>query len=106
MFNKIQISYAILTRTGTKCITKTMSSNREMSIPTPIPSGKQRQKKSGRGRPTASLIASVKTAVISTENKMPANISTNLEFRYIPVLQKSPTLIKFNTQKADVPSTA
>lgn len=38
---------------------------------TPIPSGKQRQKKSGRGRPTASFIASVMTPVISTENKSP-----------------------------------
>jgi len=40
---------------------------------TGIPSGKQRQKKSGRGRPTPSLIASVKTAVISTENRRPAD---------------------------------
>jgi hypothetical protein len=39
--------------------------------PTPFPSGKQRQKKSGRGRPTASLMASVKTAVIKTENRRP-----------------------------------
>ncbi|GER43877.1 thermolysin [Striga asiatica] len=39
---------------------------------TPLPSGKQRQKKSGRGRPTASLIASVRTAVISTEKSRPA----------------------------------
>jgi hypothetical protein len=38
---------------------------------TSFPSGKQRQKKSGRGRPTASLIASVRTAVISTEYSMP-----------------------------------
>lgn len=40
---------------------------------TGFPSGKQRQKKSGRGRPTASLIASVITAVISTENKRPVH---------------------------------
>jgi hypothetical protein len=39
---------------------------------TGLPSGKQRQKKSGRGRPTPSLIASVITAVISTEYKIPA----------------------------------
>jgi hypothetical protein len=38
---------------------------------TGLPSGKQRQKKSGRGRPTPSLIASVITAVISTEYKIP-----------------------------------
>lgn len=38
---------------------------------TGMPSGKQRQKKSGRGRPTPSLIASVITAVISTEYKIP-----------------------------------
>ena len=38
---------------------------------TPFPSGKHRQKKSGRGRPTASLIASVITPVISTENRRP-----------------------------------
>jgi hypothetical protein len=40
-------------------------------VVTAIPSGKQRQKKSGRGRPTASLIASVRTPVMSTENRMP-----------------------------------
>jgi hypothetical protein len=39
---------------------------------TGTPSGKQRQKKSGRGRPTPSLIASVKTAVIAIENRRPA----------------------------------
>lgn len=39
---------------------------------TSIPSGKQRQKKSGRGLPTASFIASVITPVIRTENKRPA----------------------------------
>lgn len=38
---------------------------------TPLPSGKQRQKKSGRGLPTASFIASVITPVISTENNKP-----------------------------------
>jgi len=38
---------------------------------TSFPSGKQRQKKSGRGLPTAFFIASVMTAVISTENKRP-----------------------------------
>lgn len=41
---------------------------------TGLPSGKQRQKKSGRGRPTPSLIASVITAVISTEYKIPVQI--------------------------------
>lgn len=41
-------------------------------IYTSFPSGEQRQKKSGRGRPTAFFIASVMTAVISTENKRPA----------------------------------
>lgn len=44
-------------------------SNDEML--TPLPSGKQRQKKSGRGLPTASFIASVITPVISTENNKP-----------------------------------
>jgi hypothetical protein len=39
---------------------------------TAFPSGKQRQKKFGRGRPTASLIASVRTPVINTENRIPA----------------------------------
>lgn len=39
--------------------------------PTPLPSGKQRQKKSGRGRPTPSLITSVITAVMRTENRRP-----------------------------------
>lgn len=43
----------------------------DVRSPTPFPSGKQRQKKSGRGRPTPSLIASVKTAVIKTENRRP-----------------------------------
>lgn len=38
---------------------------------TPLPSGKHRQKKSGRGRPTASLIASVITPVMSTEYRRP-----------------------------------
>jgi hypothetical protein len=38
---------------------------------TGFPSGKQRQKKSGRGRPTPFLIASVITAVISTEYRIP-----------------------------------
>lgn len=37
-----------------------------------MPSGKQRQKKSGRGRPTAFFIASVSTAVTRTEYKRPA----------------------------------
>jgi hypothetical protein len=37
---------------------------------TGLPSGKQRQKKSGRGRPTPSLIASVITA----EYKIPVQI--------------------------------
>lgn len=45
---------------------------KKISILTSFPSGKQRQKKSGRGRPTASLIASVITAVISTANNRPA----------------------------------
>jgi hypothetical protein len=39
---------------------------------TGTPSGKHRQKKLGRGRPTPSLIASVRTPVMSTENRMPA----------------------------------
>ena len=39
---------------------------------TSSPSGKHRQKKSGRGRPTASFVASVITAVTRTENKRPA----------------------------------
>lgn len=39
---------------------------------TSTPSGKHRQKKSGRGRPTAFLIESVMTPVISTANKRPA----------------------------------
>ena len=39
---------------------------------TGTPSGKQRQKKSGRGRPTPSFIASVTTAVIAIENRIPA----------------------------------
>lgn len=38
---------------------------------TPIPSGKHRQKKFGRGRPTASLIASVMTPVNRTEKRRP-----------------------------------
>lgn len=38
---------------------------------TSFPSGKQRQKKSGRGRPTASLIASVTTPVKSTAYRRP-----------------------------------
>lgn len=41
---------------------------------TPIPFGKQRQKKSGRGRPTPSFIASVRTPVISTENSRPDSV--------------------------------
>lgn len=45
----------------------------EVENPTPFPSGKQRQKKSGRGLPTPSLIASVITEVISTENNRPMN---------------------------------
>lgn len=43
-----------------------------MEVNTSIPSGKQRQKKSGRGRPVASFIASVMTPVIKTENNSPA----------------------------------
>lgn len=39
---------------------------------TSIPSGKQRQKKSGLGLPTPFFIASVKTAVINTANNRPA----------------------------------
>ena len=39
---------------------------------TSFPSGKQRQKKFGRGRPTAIFIASVMTAVTKTEYKRPA----------------------------------
>jgi hypothetical protein len=39
---------------------------------TGTPSGKQRQKKSGRGRPTASLTTTVRTAVMRTENRRPA----------------------------------
>ena len=46
---------------------------------TPLPSGKQRQKKSGRGRPTASLIASVMTPVMSTENKSPEDTRTQFK---------------------------
>ena len=38
-------------------------------------SGKQRQNESGRGRPTPSLIASVKTAVIATEKRRPGRTS-------------------------------
>jgi hypothetical protein len=38
---------------------------------TAFPSGKHRQKKSGRGRPTASLTESVMTAVIKTAKKRP-----------------------------------
>lgn len=56
---------------------------------TSFPSGKQRQKKSGRGRPVASFIASVIIAVISTANRRPAFInqyeqlfSTYVSFRY------------------------
>lgn len=45
--------------------------NKEMRYFTPTPSGKQRQKKSGRGRPTASFIASVITPVMSTEKRSP-----------------------------------
>lgn len=48
---------------------------------TSFPSGKQRQKKSGRGRPTAFFIASVTTPVISTANKRPALVD-----RYITKL--------------------
>lgn len=40
---------------------------------TSSPSGKQRQKKFGLGRPTASLIASVMTPVMRTEYNRPAN---------------------------------
>lgn len=43
----------------------------EVRKPTSFPSGKQRQKKSGRGLPTPSLIASVITEVISTEKRRP-----------------------------------
>lgn len=39
---------------------------------TSFPSGKQRQKKSGRGLPTAFFIESVITAVTRKENKRPA----------------------------------
>ena len=44
---------------------------KKKSRSTPFPSGKQRQKKSGRGLPTPSLMASVITEVISTENRRP-----------------------------------
>jgi hypothetical protein len=56
-------------------------------VVTAIPSGKQRQKKFGRGRPTASLMASVRTPVINTENRMPAcydHSNTTLELRAMP----------------------
>lgn len=49
---------------------------------TSFPSGKQRQKKSGRGRPTASFIASVNTAVIKTENSKPA-LTSNFQVSVI-----------------------
>ncbi|KAK8939607.1 hypothetical protein KSP40_PGU002793 [Platanthera guangdongensis] len=42
---------------------------------TSFPSGKHCQKKSGHGRPTASLIASVRTPVISTEKRRPAQFN-------------------------------
>lgn len=42
-----------------------------MSKNTAFPLGKHRQKKSGRGRPTASFIASVRTEVMSTEYSNP-----------------------------------
>jgi hypothetical protein len=45
------------------------------------PSGKQRQKKLGRGRPTPSLMASVRTAVMSTENRSPGSLETVSELR-------------------------
>jgi len=48
------------------------SSYNRNNLITGTPSGKQRQKKSGRGRPTASLIATVRMAVIRTENRRPA----------------------------------
>lgn len=47
-------------------------------IHTSLPSGKQRQKKSGRGRPTPFLMASVITAVISMANKSPASFQQAL----------------------------
>ena len=43
---------------------------------TSFPSGKQRQKKFGRGRPTAIFIASVMTAVTKTEYKRPARFAS------------------------------
>nr|ACN36271.1 unknown [Zea mays] len=52
------------------------------------PSGKQRQKKLGRGRPTPSLMASVRTPVMSTEKRRPRMAwcmsYTFLRFRYNP----------------------
>lgn len=47
--------------------------------PTPVPLGKQRQKKSGRGRPTPSLIASVITAVTNTENRRPVRVYKHVQ---------------------------
>ena len=44
----------------------------KMEDHTSFPSGKHRQKKSGRGRPTAFFIESVITPVTRTENKRPA----------------------------------
>lgn len=44
---------------------------------TSFPSGKQRQKKSGRGLPTASFIASVITPVNKTEKRSPVATNEN-----------------------------
>ena len=58
----------------------------ELEEPTPLPSGKQRQKKSGRGRPTPSLIASVITPVTSTEYRRPEYTSQSVKFTHIDQL--------------------
>ena len=48
----------------------------KVSLLTAFPSGKHRQKKSGRGRPTASFMASVRTADIRTAKKRPVGRKT------------------------------
>jgi hypothetical protein len=60
---------------------------------TATPSGKQRQKKSGRGLPTASLMATVRMAVMRTENKTPtlACIVCTSEMSYGLVMTTSGT---------------